>query len=204
MARPREFDEATVLDAAIQCFWDKGFEATSMRDLTERMRMTAASLYNAFGDKKALFRRALDHYVDCNFAERARRLGGSGPPRQIIAAYFDEVIERSLDDPLRKGCMVINSAMDVAPHDPEMQAAVVEILGRIEDFFRRTIEAGQAEGSISGRYPAVDLARMLLGVLTGLRVLTRARPERELLEGMVRPVLSLLAPPSTEERPKDG
>jgi TetR/AcrR family transcriptional repressor of nem operon len=100
--------------------------------------------------------------------------------------------------------MVINSAMDVAPHDPEMQAAVVEILGRIEDFFRRTIEAGQAEGSISGRYPAVDLARMLLGVLTGLRVLTRARPERELLEGMVRPVLSLLAPPSTEERPKDG
>ena len=194
MARPREFDEAKVLDAAIQCFWDKGFEATSMRDLTERMGMTAASLYNAFGDKKALFRRALDHYVEGNFAERARRLEGSGPPRRVIAAYFDEIIERSLNDPLRKGCMVINSVMDVAPHDPEMQAALVEILGRIEDFFRRTIEAGQADGSISRRYPAVDLTRMLLGVLTGLRVLTRARPERELLEGMVRPALSLLAP----------
>lgn len=199
MARPREFDEATVLDAAIQCFWDKGFEATSMRDLAERMQMTAASLYNAFGDKKALFRRALEHYVDSNFVERVRRLDGSGPPRQVIAAYFDEVIERSLSDPLRKGCMVINSAMDVAPHDPEMRAAIVEILGRIEDFFRRTVEAGQAGGSISSRYPARDLARMLLGMLTGLRVLTRARPERDLLEGMVRPMLSLLDPPSTED-----
>jgi TetR/AcrR family transcriptional regulator, transcriptional repressor for nem operon len=63
MARPREFDEDVVLDAAIQCFWNRGFEATSVKDLIDRTGITAASLYNAFGDKRALFRAALDHYV---------------------------------------------------------------------------------------------------------------------------------------------
>ena len=74
MARPREFDETAVLDAAIQCFWAKGFEATSVRDLADEMGITGASLYNAFGDKRALYRRALDQYVAGSLGERVRRL----------------------------------------------------------------------------------------------------------------------------------
>ena len=63
MARPREFDERAVLDAAVQCFWARGYEATSVRDLAQGMGLTSASLYNAFGDKRSLYRRALDHYA---------------------------------------------------------------------------------------------------------------------------------------------
>jgi TetR/AcrR family transcriptional repressor of nem operon len=64
MARPREFDEVTALDAAIGCFWQRGFEATSMRDLAASMGLSAPSLYNTFGDKRALFTRALEHYLE--------------------------------------------------------------------------------------------------------------------------------------------
>jgi TetR/AcrR family transcriptional repressor of nem operon len=199
MARPREFDEATVLEAAIQCFWDKGFEGSSMRDLADRMQMTGASIYNAFGDKKALFRKALDHYVDHGFDDRVRRLEGL-PPRQALSVFFYEIIERSLADPACKGCMVINSTIDVAPHDPQMQEAVGEILGRMERYFGDTVRAGQADGSISKRQSPEDMARLLLGLLAGIRALARARPERDLLEGMVRPVLSLLDDPAIDER----
>ena len=73
MARPREFDEGAVLDAAVLCFWKQGYEATSVRDLVEHTGIAAASLYNAFGDKRALYEKALDHYVEDSIADRIRR-----------------------------------------------------------------------------------------------------------------------------------
>src|SRR5271155_5916307 len=73
MARPREFDEGAVLDAAVLCFWSRGYEATSVRDLVEKTGITAASLYNAFGDKRALYQRALDRYVEESISGRIRR-----------------------------------------------------------------------------------------------------------------------------------
>ena len=192
MARPREFDEATVLDAAVQCFWSRGYEATSIRDLAENMRITGASLYNAFGDKRSLYRQALDHYVAGSFGDRARRLETNLPPREALGAFFVEVIERSLRDKERKGCMLVNSALEVAPHDPEFQRIIAGVLHQVEGFFRRCVEAGQANGTISGAYVPDDMARMLLSVLVGIRVLARARPERKLLEGVVRPVFAIM------------
>jgi TetR/AcrR family transcriptional repressor of nem operon len=192
MARPREFEEGAVLDAAVQRFWSRGFEATSMRDLAGAMGITGASLYNAFGDKRALYRRALDHYVESTVADRMRRIEGHVPPRAAITAFFDEIIERSLNDPQRKGCMLVNSALELAPHDPEFRQEVTEVTGRIEAFFRRCVDAGQQDGTITRSQPAEDLARHLLGLLFGLRGLSRVRPERALLEGLLRPTYALL------------
>ena len=96
MGRPREFDETEVLAAAIDCFWEHGYEATSTRELADRMGLTGASLYNAFGDKRTLYRRALDHYIETRFAERVRCLEGGLPPRQSIGAFFAEIIQRFL------------------------------------------------------------------------------------------------------------
>jgi TetR/AcrR family transcriptional repressor of nem operon len=192
MARPREFDEQSVLEAAIQCFWARGYEATSVRDLADRMEISGASLYNAFGDKHALFRRALEHYVAQGFAERVRRLEGQLPPRKAIEAFLSDIIARSLNDKQRKGCMLVNAALEVAPHDAELRRVVADFQVRAEAFFHRCVEAGQRDGTISAIQPAKDLARLLLGVLMGIRVLARSRPERELLEGLLRPVLALL------------
>ena len=192
MARPREFDETAVLEAAIQCFWSRGYEGTSVRDLAEKMGLTGASMYNAFGDKRSLYRRALDHYVEQSFGDRVGRFERNLAPREAIGSFFDEIIERSLSDKQRKGCMLVNSALEMAPHDPEFQRVVADVLVQVESFFRRCVAVGQSEGTISGFQSAEDLARLLLSTLLGLRVLARTRPERELLEGVLRPVLALL------------
>ncbi len=191
MARPREFDEEAVLDAAVQCFWARGYEATSVRDLIEKTGITGASLYNAFGDKRALYQRALDHYVEDSVVDRIRRCEALAP-REAIGAFFAEIVRRSLDDHQHKGCMLVNAALDVAPNDPGFQRIVAAVLIRVEQFFLGRIEAGQADRTITRSLAAKTLAQHLLGVLMGVRVLARVRPERALLDGVVSGALALL------------
>jgi TetR/AcrR family transcriptional regulator, transcriptional repressor for nem operon len=191
MARPREFDEESVLDAAMHCFWAQGYEATSVRDLINKTGITSASLYNAFGDKRALYRKALDHYVEDSIAGRLRRCADLAP-REAISTFFAEILRRSLADRSQKGCLLVNAALDVAANDPEFRRAVADVLVRIEKFFLKCVKAGQANRTISRSLPAEQLARHLLGVLMGIRVLARVRPERALLEGVASAALALL------------
>jgi TetR/AcrR family transcriptional repressor of nem operon len=195
MARPREFDDATALEAAMNCFWHHGYEATSVRDLAARMGITGTSLYNAYGDKRSLFRQALKRYAERSTRERIARLESTLPPKQAIRAFLGEIVERSLDDPDRRGCLLVNSALEIAPHDAELGAVVAARLGEIEAFFRRAIAAAQADGAVPKDRDPVDLARLLLGVTLGVRVLARSNPQRELLEGTIRPALALLDSP---------
>lgn len=191
MARPREFDEEAVLNAAMQCFWAQGYEATTVRDLIDKTGITGASLYNAFGDKRALYRKALDHYVEDRIADRLRRCAELAP-RAAISSFLADVLKRSLTDREHKGCLLVNTALDVAPHDPEFQQVVANVLVRIERFFLKCVKAGQADGTISRSLPAKQIAQHLLGALMGIRVLARVRPERALLEGVASAALALL------------
>ena len=191
MARPREFDETTVLEAAMNCFWAQGFEQTSVRDLAEQMGITGASLYNAFDDKRSLYRQAFVYYLAETVRARVARLEKL-PPATAVRAFFEEIIERSVDDKQRRGCMLVNAALELAPYDPEFQKLVAEEMVFIEAFFRRCIEAGQKDGSITDTRPADELAKLLLSVLLGIRVLARTRPQRELLEGAANGALGLL------------
>jgi TetR/AcrR family transcriptional regulator, transcriptional repressor for nem operon len=192
MARPREFDETAALDAAVACFWQRGYEATSVRDLADKMGISAPSLYNAYGDKHALFVRALERYLDRSMRARIRRLEESLPPKQAVHRFIEEIIAHSLNDQERRGCFLINSALEVAPHDRKLGALIADRLAEIEAFFRRSIKAAQAHGEVPWDRGAKDLARLLLGVVLGIRVLARAKPERALLEGIARPALALL------------
>jgi TetR/AcrR family transcriptional regulator, transcriptional repressor for nem operon len=191
MGRPREFDETAVLEAAMQHFWAQGYELTSVRDLANCMGITSASLYNAFGDKRSLYRRALDHYLDQSVYDRIARLERL-PPVDAVRAFFDEIIERSLSDKQRKGCLLVNSALEVAPHDVEFQKVVGRAMTLIEAFFRRCIAGGQEEGTISAARPPAELAKVLLSVLLGIRVLARTRPQPAVLRGAANGVLALL------------
>jgi TetR/AcrR family transcriptional repressor of nem operon len=192
MPRPREFDEATALNAAIACFWHRGYQATSVRDLAASMGLSGPSLYNAFGDKRALFVVALERYLDQFTRARIKRLEDSLPPKKAVRRFLEEIIERSLSDRERRGCFLINSALEVAPHDRALGALIADRLGEIEAFFRRSIEAGQTDGTVPLDRDPADLARLLLGALLGIRVLARSKPDRTLLEGVARPALALL------------
>jgi TetR/AcrR family transcriptional repressor of nem operon len=191
MVRPREFDEDAALEAAVMHFWRHGFEATSVRTLADRMGITGASLYNAFGDKRSLYRRALAHYLEHTVGDRLARLGQLAP-RDAIETFLREIIERSVNDEQRKGCMLVNTALELAPHDREFKRTVARALEQVEMFFLNHVRAGQSAGTITLKHSAEDLARLLMSVLLGIRVLSRSRPERTLLEGTIRPVLYLL------------
>jgi TetR/AcrR family transcriptional regulator, transcriptional repressor for nem operon len=191
MARPREFDETAVLEAAMNCFWTRGFERTSVRDLAERMGITGASLYNAFGDKRSLYRQAFVHYLEQTVHARVARLENL-PPALAIRTFFDEIIERSVDDEQRRGCMLVNAALELAPYDPEFRQLVNEEMMFIEAFFRRCAAAGQQDGSIDRTRAPDDVGKLLLSVLLGIRVLARTRPQREVLEGAANAAFALL------------
>ncbi len=199
MPRPRGFDEDTVLDAATDLFWRRGYAATSVRDLGAAMRLSAPSLYNAFGDKQGLFARCLDRYLDGTMRARIRRLESGKPPRRAIEAFLGEIVAASLEDP--RGCLLVNVAQELGPHDAAIASLVAARTAELEGFFLRALRAGQAEGRIDAGLPAEDMARLLTTTVFGLRVLARSRPDRALLHGAARQAIAMLIPPAKEPAP---
>jgi TetR/AcrR family transcriptional repressor of nem operon len=194
MARLKAFDEERAIDDAVDCFWMRGYEATSVRDLAEAMGIGGASLYNAYGDKRALFTRSLERYANRSMRERISRLEASHRPKEAIVAFIEEIIERSLADHDRKGCLLINSALDVAPHDAEIGRVVSGYLDEIRAFFHRNLVAARKAGQVPRKIDAGSVATHLLGVIAGIRVLARTGAGRRRLEDVARPALALLVP----------
>ena len=192
MARPREFDEDTVLDAATHRFWNNGYAATSMRDLADHTGMTTPSLYNAFGDKKAIYRLVLDRYIRLALESCSAIFGGDDPPYRALERYFDATVEEALADRHHKGCFVVNTALEVAAHDQDFRDVVTKVFDEIEKHVRDCVAAGQRDGSILTSQPPADIARLALSTILGLRVLARTSPDRDLLTGVVRPFFGLL------------
>jgi TetR/AcrR family transcriptional repressor of nem operon len=196
VARLKEFDEERAIDEAVDCFWARGYEATSVRDLADAMGIGGTSLYNAYGDKRALFVKCLERYANRSSRERMARLEEKHAPKEAIRAFLTEIIERSLKDRDCKGCLLVNSALDVAPHDTAIGKAIAAYLDEIRDFFRRNIEAARRTGAVPKGVDAEALSGHLLGVLMGIRALARVKQERKLLESVARPALALLEPKS--------
>jgi TetR/AcrR family transcriptional repressor of nem operon len=130
MSRPRAFDESTALDAAMTRFWAAGYAGTSVRDLGDAMGLGAASVYNAFGDKRTLFTLCLDRYLDANMRARILRLEQTRPPRAAIETFLTEIVERSLEN--RLGCLLVNAALEIGPHDAEIAAVIAERMDELE------------------------------------------------------------------------
>jgi TetR/AcrR family transcriptional repressor of nem operon len=192
MGRPREFDETAVLNAATELFWTRGFGAVSIRELADRMGLKTASLYNAYGDKRALYRQVLQRYAKGALGWCGGSLAGDKPGLEALQAFFFALAADTAADSDRKGCLVVNAGLETAPHDPEFQTIVAAVFRRLERMFRDCVLRGQADGSVTRAQPADDLARLLLGAMLGMRVLARTRPERALLEGVARAATALL------------
>ena len=159
------------------------------------MGINGPSLYNAFGDKHTVFAQALERYAERSMRSTIRRLESSLSPWNAIREFLRLLVEKSVTDPDRRGCLIVNSALEVSPHDPKLGKLIASYLDEIEAFFRRCLRREQDSGEINKNIDARDAARLLLGVVLGLRVAARSRPERALLEGMVRSALAPLDPP---------
>jgi TetR/AcrR family transcriptional repressor of nem operon len=189
LSRPRSFDGATVLEAALASFWGRGFEATSVRDLSSAMGISGPSLYNAFGGKRELFCAALQHYCRTRTHPLLARLERDHSGGAAVPALFGEIIARSIADGERRGCFLINAALETAPHDVAVDGVVRGHLSAIRTFFLRGLAGLDRKGGHrAGRDPAGD-ADHLVAVLIGIRVLARTQPEPEMLARTARAAL---------------
>ncbi|WIM11003.1 TetR/AcrR family transcriptional regulator [Enhydrobacter sp.] len=202
MPRLKAFDEDRAIDAAVDCFWAHGYEAASVRDLAGAMGIGGASLYNAYGDKRALFVRALERYANRSMRERIARIEARHPPREAIRAFLGEIIDRSVRDPDGKGCLLVNSALDMASRDAGLAKLVAAYLDEIRAFFRRSLAAGQRDGAIAADLDAAVVSGHLLGIVLAIRVLARTGARRRLLESVARPALDRLTTPRRTRRRK--
>jgi TetR/AcrR family transcriptional repressor of nem operon len=192
VGRPRSFDEDKALEAAAKCFWARGYEATSVRDLSGSMGIAGASIYNAYGGKRALFAAALDHYCNRSMRDRIARLEAGAIGLPAIDAFFQDIVERSLNDCDRKGCFLVNAALEIAPHDGGMAEAISGYFAELKSFFLRNILAAQKSGEAPPSINPNLYAAHLLSVLMGIRVLARCNPDRAFLEAAAAPALQRL------------
>lgn len=188
----KQFDEAAVFDKAMRAFWARGYEATSIQDLVDCMGLNRGSIYATFGSKRQLFLRSLERYESHHRRAWLDALRERLSPRSAILSVFEGAINAALSDFSRSGCFLVNSAIELAPHDAEIAGVVARGLAETETFFSDMVRKGQQTGDIPPDIDPVHTARTLLGLLVGLRVLARSRPERPLLEALANQAAALL------------
>ena len=193
MARHKEFDREAVLEKAMETFWRYGYEGTSVRDLLESMGINRGSLYDTFGDKRSLFLAAIAHYDNTIVRQIVNRLEGPGASVQAIRDHFYDVIDRATTDPTRRGCFLVNSAVEVCPHDEDTAKRIATNFKRIETAFYKALLRAKEQGEIEGDRDLCALANFLTCTLQGLRVASKINPDREVLGAIVDVALSVLS-----------
>ena len=196
MGRHKTFDQNEVLDKAMQLFWRQGYETTSIQDLVSETGVNRASLYDSFGDKRTLFRLALEHYIETVSAPRLNLLEQEGSTLEAIHAYFDSLMAFSCADATRRaGCLVTNSTIELALRDSQIAERLQKSLTRVEETFFQTLGRGVQQGDFPADTDCRALARFLTSGVQGLRVLARSGVEAATLKDVVSVTLSVLPPP---------
>jgi TetR/AcrR family transcriptional repressor of nem operon len=191
MARPQEFDTAEALHQAMRLFWHKGYEATSLADLLSATGLSKSSLYGTFGSKREFFLSAFDAYREHRAREMQRMLSeGSG--HRAIEDFFRTIVADAGAKDFTNGCMGINQAVEMAPHDADVRRRVVEDFGNIEAALIQAIKRGQADGSIGNAGRARQLAKLFVLGFPGLQVMVRAGCDQVMLDQTLGALLSIL------------
>lgn len=186
MARPREFEDEHVLEQAMQCFWERGYRATSIDDLVRATGVKPGSLYNAFpGGKRALFLGSLDRYSKLVVPQKLRELDHPGASLAEARAYFDGLVADLLSAEGRQGCLLVNTAIEKAAEDDEVAAVVRGHLARLERCFTRALGNAHERGEIAPSTDVAGAAGLLVATSQGLMVVGKANPDRKVLEAIV-------------------
>jgi TetR/AcrR family transcriptional repressor of nem operon len=190
MARPRSFDCDVVLDKAAQAFREKGFEGTSVDDLEKATGLRRASLYGAFGDKRALYLAALKRYQGAKGAGLLEALNAEKTGRAAVERLFALAIGEAAGDP--SGCLMANAASERSAHDARVARCVEDNRRRMEGALLAAVLRGRADGSVKARGEARDSARFLFAAVLGLRALARTGCGRAELKAVAGEALRTL------------
>lgn len=189
IGRPRGFDVTQALDRALEVFWRHGFEGTTLADLTEAMGIGRAALYAAFGNKKELFRHALDHYYEVDAVHTFQALKAP-TARDVTEQYLCRSVEQ-LTDPARPlGCFVLRGALAVAPENSDIGEHVAQLRRAAENGLRRRYEQARLAGDLPANESPEALARYVVTVRHGLAVMACDGTTREQLMAVARRTLA--------------
>ncbi len=196
MPRPRSLSDDTVLERAIEVFWQNGYAGTSLRDLTQATGLSSAALYHRFSDKDGLFIAALRRYADEGLVERLGRLSVARDALGAIRNFLDELIAMSLADPHHRGCLLVNTALDGATMSAEARALVRTRLGEVEQFFAARLKQAVADDALDPNTDIAGVATTLLGTVLAIRVMARLEPDPARLRALAEHAIASLPRPA--------
>ena len=191
MPRAKEFDEAEVLDQALELFRARGFKHTSFSDLVDELGVSRQSLYDTYGDKQALYHAALKRYLASGIDNIRRKLDDDAPVRPLLSGLFSGMIDGQCANG-SPGCLMVNSMVELSPHDADIRALAQEHAHAIEGLFASRLSAAQRKGDLAKSKDPVALARFLYHTMLGLAVASRALGDKAGLRETARLALQVL------------
>ena len=191
----KRFDENEVLDAAMTLFWERGYRGVSMADLVYELGISRSSLYDTFGQKEDLFRRALIRYDQVHRREWFEGLGAQLDPLDSIRRAFAEVAEAP-EKTRRFGCLLVNTTIDIPLEHSDFAGIVHNAFGETQQFFEQQLVLARNRSELAAGVDTASLAAALMALFLGMRVLARAQRPSEEVTPILRQVDTMLEAPS--------
>ncbi len=173
MANTAKYDRQDVIQKATDLFWEKGFHATSMRNLQEAIDMRPGSIYASFGSKEGLFKETLQHYADDSLALLRSYAKENEPPLAALREFLMSVVVNQKQAPSNM-CMLVKTISELTDDNAELLADAKQLLGGVELEFAKLFTQAQARGELDGSKDPKRLASLLQMQLMGLRAYARA------------------------------
>ncbi|MEU0526424.1 TetR/AcrR family transcriptional regulator [Streptomyces niveus] len=193
MARTKEFDPDAALRSALELFWRRGYEATSMADLVEHLGIGRASIYATFGNKRELYLKAMDRYGETRDPSLLDALSKPGPALPAVRAVVRRFAGDASTDPRReKGCFITNTAAELGPHDSEAARRVELSWQHIETLIHSALVRAQGRGELTPDRDPRALARMLLVLMQGMQIVGKTSQDPARVRDAAEQALSLL------------
>ena len=192
MSRPKEFDPDDAIEKAMQVFWYKGYEATSMEDLLTAMDLSRGSLYDTFGDKRQLFLKVVDRYCTTFASSKFSLLDQPGPALPTLRRFICDMIEGGLADPQRRGCLISNTVMELSAHEKEIAGRLRQALKMAEDTFLKVLTRAQQQGELHKGQDPRTLAQFLVTMMQGAVVMIKAGAPGEMVKQTAEVALSVM------------
>ncbi len=191
MGRPYEFDREETLSKAMELFWEKGYKATSIEDLVDRMGIKRGSIYNTFGDKHSLFIAAVEYYAKEVTSRTIKILESPGSPLENIKLFFETIVNTPSDKKTR-GCLISNTVVELAPHDEKVADTVRIILERIQNAFLHCLDKAVELGELPEDTDTKALSHFLATSTHGLIVTGKSAVDNKQVKNVVDVILSTL------------
>ncbi|WP_183557464.1 TetR/AcrR family transcriptional regulator [Mucilaginibacter sp. SP1R1] len=192
MARTKDFDENEVLARAVDLFWLKGYNSTSMQDLVDGLGISRSSLYDTYGDKHSLFIKALECYQSRASGKLCQIGNKTLPAKEVIKELLEFITGELLQDQKHKGCFLVNAEVEVAPHDEEVSQMICKNGQQIEEAFYKVIKKGQDNDEITNKQDASALARFIINTVKGIQVTAKSTNDKAIFDDIIKLAMSVL------------